>query len=111
MIETQIFLYPGEASPNDVTLRATQWVTPSTVALLLTTYMTTVTISNAQLVVPDLATMTMATFAPVITASNHQLVVPGVSTLNVTLLAPDVSATTGGGLTCIRRARLLTCGA
>ena len=111
MMNVDVFLYQGEALPADVRLRDTQWVMPPTLALQITTYAPTVTGVNPQLVVPGIAVITITTFAPLVTASNHQIVVPGVVALSLTLFVPDVIATTGGTQTCIRRARLMMCGA
>ncbi len=65
-------------------------VTPATLALILTTYAPTVTITANQLVTPSTLALTLTTYVPTVTASDHQTVTPTTLALTLTTYAPSV---------------------
>lgn len=68
-------------------------VTPSTAALVLTSFAPTVTAGVNVTVTPTTASLTLATFAPTVSTTANITVTPTTATLNLTTFAPTVTAT------------------
>lgn len=76
-----------------VTTTDHQTVTPSTAALSITTFAPTVTATaNVSVTVPT-ATLTITTFAPTVTVTDHVTVTPSTAALTITTFAPTVTVT------------------
>lgn len=90
----------GRSFPQSTTKRSgarspaadPQLVTPPTRALILTSFILTVTVTANQLVTPGVASLTTATFAPTVSAPDPQTVTPPVVALTLATFAPTVTA-------------------
>lgn len=76
-----------------VTATANQLVTPDTLAHTITAYIPTVTASDNKVVTPDVLNHTLTTYIPTISVSDNQLVTPDALAHTITLYPPTVTAT------------------
>jgi hypothetical protein len=66
-------------------------VTPGVLALTLTTYAPTVTVTNNVQVTPGVLALTLTTYAPVVTVSDNKVMTPDPLALTLTTFAPTVT--------------------
>lgn len=65
-------------------------VTPSTLAIAISTFAPTVTATQHQLVTPTTKALTITAFAPTVTASDHKTATPTTKALALTTFAPQL---------------------
>lgn len=91
-----IYLYGGEANPNDVRLRNPTAVSGNITvetgvgSLILTGFIALVSVSDNQVVSPGVGQLDLNGFAPTVSVSNNQTVSPGVGSLILDGFSPSV---------------------
>lgn len=91
-----------------VSVTANQLVTPGTASLVTTGFAPTVSVTANQLVTPGTLALSLTTFSPTISVTDNQTVTPGTLALVITSFAPTVTATDNQTVTPSTAALVLT---